>query len=51
MNRSKEIIYHFTCENCKNWWSYATQDEWWPRGPRRLMWCPHCGYKQGEKTE
>lgn len=39
---SKEIIWHFTCKDCKNWWSYATQEEW---EPSRRMWCPHCGWK------
>ena len=42
-----ERIYHFSCGNCKNWWSYATEEE------REIqiynkksskMTCPHCGY-------
>ena len=40
---SIEILYHFTCKSCKNWWSIAMEKpEWKPKE----MWCPHCGYKQ-----
>ena len=40
MNTYKEILWHFTCANCKNWWSIANSDGWQP--PEKL-WCPHCG--------
>ena len=44
-----EILYHFTCGSCKNWWSYALtsimgeDDEWQTKGPERSVFCPHCG--------
>lgn len=38
---SVEILYHFTCERCKNWWSIAMEKTGW--NPKK-MWCPHCGY-------
>jgi primosomal protein N' len=35
-----ETIWHFTCQTCKGWWSYATtEDKWKPK----KMFCPHCG--------
>jgi hypothetical protein len=37
---SKETIWSFTCTECKNWWSYATNGSWYPR---KNMFCPHCG--------
>lgn len=39
---SKEIIWHFVCRACKNWWSIAASDDWKPKE----MHCPHCGLKQ-----
>ena len=36
---SCEIIWHFSCGSCSNWWSYATSDNWEPK----TMKCPHCG--------
>ena len=42
-----ETILHFTCGECKNWWSYAS-----PSFSQRhitKMVCPHCGLKS--KTE
>ena len=38
-----EILYHFTCNSCKNWWSIAMEKTGWK--PKK-MWCPHCGCKQ-----
>jgi hypothetical protein len=35
-----ETIIHFTCEQCKMWWSYATE-HWIPK----VQTCPHCGQK------
>ena len=36
-----EKIYHFTCGECKNWWSYAGLFQNW----KHAMTCPHCGLK------
>jgi len=44
---SVELLYHFNCGVCKNWWSYATT----PTGvmvelglPKNMAYyCPHCG--------
>ena len=36
-----EKIYHFTCGECKNWWSYAGYFHNW----KHVMTCPHCGLK------
>ena len=38
-----ERIYHFSCGNCKNWWSYATEEDSY-KWKTRKMNCPHCGY-------
>ena len=45
-----EILYHFTCGRCKGWWSHAhtpniniDDDEFKVEGPKKLMFCPHCG--------
>ena len=37
-----ERIYHFSCGNCKNWWSYATEEDSY-KWKSRKMTCPHCG--------
>ena len=37
----KEIIWHFTCEDCLNWWSIAATDNWTPKS----LTCPHCSTK------
>ena len=37
-----ERIYHFSCGNCKNWWSYATSEDSY-NWKSRKMTCPHCG--------
>ena len=37
-----ERIYHFSCGNCKNWWSYATSEDSY-KWKSRKMTCPHCG--------
>jgi hypothetical protein len=37
-----EKIYHFTCEFCKNWWSYAYSDS--DKNPFvKKIHCPFCG--------
>ena len=38
-----ERIYHFSCGNCKNWWSYATEEDSYSWKSRKMN-CPHCGY-------
>ena len=40
INVSKEIIWHFTCELCKGWWSIASVEHGWE--PKQLT-CPYCG--------
>ena len=45
MKSSVEVLYHFTCDSCKNWWSIAMEKHGW--NPKE-MWCPHCGSKQKE---
>lgn len=38
-----EYLYHYTCGECKLWWSIAMEkDGWQPK----VMWCPHCGNKK-----
>ena len=39
MNIEKETIYHFTCKECKGWFSIATMEDWIPT----KLYCPHCG--------
>ncbi len=41
--RSKEIIWHFSCYDCKGWWSIAATDGW---EPQKSIYCPHCGKNQ-----
>ena len=38
---SKETLLHFTCFECKNWWSIAVMDSWVPKE----LTCPHCAKK------
>ena len=40
MKLTKETIWHFTCDFCKLWWSFASSDEF---QPKRKIFCPHCG--------
>ena len=39
MNVEKETLYHFTCKECKGWFSIATMENWIPT----KLYCPHCG--------
>ena len=51
-----EILYHYTCGQCKNWWSYATTPRTYdtvgqwevtlrdPEIDRAELTCPHCGH-------
>jgi len=36
---STEKLVHFSCPDCKNWWSIGD----WKN--KSVMWCPHCGSK------
>ena len=47
MSYSKEVIWHFSCYDCKGWWSIAATDGW---EPRKNLYCPHCGRNQGLPT-
>ena len=40
MKLTKETIWHFTCDFCKLWWSFASSDEF---QPKNNIFCPHCG--------
>ena len=44
---SSELIYHFNCSECKNWWSYATTYPSAGPIPRvsKKLHCPFCGHK------
>ena len=42
MKLTKETIWHFTCDFCKLWWSFASSDEF---QPKENIFCPHCGKK------
>ena len=41
---SWEILYHFTCGECKNWWSIATTENRY-QWKQQTMTCPVCGYR------
>ncbi len=39
-----ELLYHFNCAECKNWWSYTTTEsryDW----KEQEMSCPLCGHR------
>jgi len=45
-----EILYHYTCSKCKNWWSYAMtpnaqmlQNSQSLKLPKTEAHCPECG--------
>ena len=42
MKLTKETIWHFTCDFCKLWWSFASSDEF---QPKKNIFCPHGGKK------
>ena len=52
-----EVLYHFTCGVCENWWSYAVTpfvqplefDPFAPAGTK--TYCPHCGHVQTTKIK
>ena len=41
---SWEILYHFNCGDCKNWWSIATTENRY-QWKQQIMTCPVCGYR------
>ena len=43
-----EYLYHYTCDQCKLWWSIAMEKDGWQ--PQK-MWCPHCGNKKEYSTD
>ena len=46
----KEIIWHLTCQQCNNWFTYATMEDKLCID-RYQFHCPHCGSKGNvEKT-
>lgn len=40
---TKEVIWHLTCQKCKNWFTYATMERM--KIDRFTFHCPHCGHK------
>ena len=50
-----EILYHFTCGCCQEWWSYThtpsklEMDISLPNNEK--FWCPHCGHYQITKVK
>ena len=42
MKLNKETLWHFTCDHCHLWWSFASSDNY---VPKRQIFCPHCGVK------
>ena len=38
---TQEVIFHFTCASCANWWSYATTSI---KLEFKKITCPHCGH-------
>jgi transcription elongation factor Elf1 len=49
-----EILYHFTCEFCSHWWSYAVTPFVQPVEigvTDKRLYCPHCGHTQTAKIK
>jgi C4-type Zn-finger protein len=49
-----EVLYHFTCGVCENWWSYSITPFVQPFEVSlddKPIYCPHCGYKQKAKIK
>ena len=40
MKYSREVLYHFSCENCYNWWTYPSTHA--PDFNTKTWFCPHC---------
>ena len=41
VRKSKETIWHFTCDKCSKWWSIASTEEWNPT----KLYCPYCKHE------
>ena len=46
---TKELILHFNCAECMNWWSDATTEIVYQK--QSEMTCPHCGHKAEVKLK
>ena len=50
MTKSIEILYHFSCKECKGWWSIAMENFYgiggYPGIGQRKWFCPWCGVEQ-----
>ena len=52
-----EVLYHFTCGVCDNWWSYTVtpfvQPIEFDAGiiKDKQLYCPHCGHEQKAKIK
>jgi len=51
-----EVLYHFTCNYCHEWWSYAFTPTKLHDQPLMLpddepFWCPHCGNQSKLKVK
>ena len=44
MTNSIEILYHFSCKECKGWWSIAVEN--FMGAKSREWYCPWCGVKE-----
>jgi len=45
MKYSIEMLYHFQCEHCSQWWSIGDADI------DEVRYCPHCGKMQEKPYE
>ena len=47
MRYNKEVIYHFSCEKCVNWWSYPSSDDLYENDfhDSNTWFCPHCAHE------
>ena len=52
---SIELLYHFICDDCKNWWSYALTpthlDQPLKLPEDDIVYCYHCGHKATMKVK
>jgi hypothetical protein len=44
VTNSIEILYHFSCKECKGWWSIAVEN--FMGAKSREWYCPWCGVKE-----
>ena len=46
MRYSKEILYHFSCEKCLNWWSFPSSEYIEEDFHKSNTWfCPRCAHE------